>query len=81
MASPPALQWVSTPWPSREQFGPVAADGPAHLPVFLVDRPGLGQQAAAISAGGVGRGAARPRRFMRSRAQNRFTAVGRLVAR
>ena len=67
--------------PVAEQFGPVAADRPAHLPIFLVDGLGLGQQRGGDFGGRSGRAAARPHRFIRSKAQNRLTAVGRLVAR
>ena len=45
--------------PVAEQLGPVAADRPAHLPVFLVDRPGLGQQRGGDFARPAGREAAR----------------------
>ncbi len=64
-----------------EQLGAESADRAAHLAVFLLDRVGFLQQrfgylqrrraAAAIAA----------LRRMRSSAQNRLTAVGRLVAR
>ena len=46
--------------PVAEQFGPVAADRPAHLPIFFVDRLGLGQQRGGDFGASAGREAARP---------------------
>ena len=76
MASPPALQCVKHALPVAEQRRPVASDRPAHLPVLLVDGPGLGQQRGGDFARAIGREAARRPVFIRSSAQNRLTAVG-----
>ena len=69
------------PLPRLDQAGAVAADRAAHRPVFLVDRVGLGQQPVEERRGLVVIGRAPRRRSIRSRAQNRLTAVGRLVRR
>ena len=63
-----------------QKLGPKAADLAAHPPVFLVDRPGLGQRSARISAGRKRPRRSAAARFMRVMAQKRFTAVGRLPA-
>ena len=57
------------------------ADGPAHGAVFFVDRAGLLQQAGGDFGRPAGREALPAAAFMRSNAQKRLTAVGRLVAR
>ena len=45
--------------PVAEQFGAVASDRPAHLPVFLVDGVGFGQQRGGDFSCWAGREAAK----------------------
>ena len=69
------------PLPRLDQGRAMPADRPAHGAVFLVDRVGPRRAADPAARGRRRRPSAPAAASIRSRAQNRFTAVGRLVRR